>query len=124
MQTKRISDNFSYTPRSSMRDIITLMQPNPVVQAADGTPMPPIVFMSNVWAKINMWRSGKELDVKERAQAEVFYLVTTPYIVGVNTTMTVIMPNGSTGYIVNVADPDQRQVELRYLVRVINDGIV
>jgi SPP1 family predicted phage head-tail adaptor len=89
----------------------------------DGSPSTPIVFASNVWAYIRALRS-QEVNTADLVQSELFYDVRIPYLAGVNSAMTVISPSGATWFIVNVADPDQRQVELRMLCRCINDGAV
>jgi SPP1 family predicted phage head-tail adaptor len=120
MNPRRVSDNFAYTPRGSMRDQITLLAANPG-RAADGSPLSPYVFAENVWAYIRPLHS-QELNVNELVQSEAFYQVVIPYLPGVLSSMTVVSPTGRMWFIVNVVDPDQRGVEWRLLCREINDG--
>jgi SPP1 family predicted phage head-tail adaptor len=120
MSLRRVNDNFAYTNRSAMRDQITLLMPSPDC-ASDGSPLPPVVFMTGVWAYIRALRS-QEVNTADLIQSELFYDVRIPYVPGVNSQMTVLSPSGSTWFIVNAADPDQRQVEIWILCRSINDG--
>jgi head-tail adaptor len=121
MSLKRLNDGFAYTNRGAMRDTVTLMQAS-ATNNPDGSPQPPTVFMQNVWASCKVWRSPKEADSTELIQGEVFWLVNTPYIDGVNDQMQMIGPNGQAWFIVSVSDPDQRRVELRFLCREMNGG--
>lgn len=121
MSLKRLNDGFRYTDRGAMRDQITIMQPNPG-RTADGSPGDPILFGDGIWAKIIAQRQ-MEKDTSELVQGQSFYKVVTPYMSGVTSQMTVISPSGRTWFIVSVNDPDQRQVELWFLCREINDGI-
>ena len=104
-----------------MRDQITLMQPA-LTNAPDGSPGTPTVFMSGVWASCRVWRSGKEANTTELIQGEVYWLVNTPYVADVNDQMSIIGPKGQNWFIVAIADPDQRKVELRFLCREMNGG--
>lgn len=121
MILKRPNDFFTYTNRSAMRDQITLTQPSAMANA-DGSPQPQTVFMSGVWASCKLWRYGREVNVPEQAQGEVYWDVRTPYVAGVTDQMNMIGPNGQNWMIVTVSDPDQRRVELRFMCREINGG--
>jgi len=120
MSLPKINDRFRYTDRGAMHDQITIMQPNPT-SALDGSPGAPTVFASNLWAYIRALRS-QEVNINEFVQSEAFYDVRTPYIPGVNSSMSVVAPSGAVWFIVSVVDPDSRQMELRMLCREINSG--
>jgi head-tail adaptor len=118
---RRLNDSFQYTNRSAMRDQITIMQPS-VTSNPDGSPLPFAVFAQNVWASCRIQRTPVEVNSSELVQGEVFWDVRTPYIAGVNDQMSILSPTGATWFIVTVSDPDQRNVELRFLCREINGG--
>jgi hypothetical protein len=118
---QRLNDSFRYTNRSAMRDLITIMQPA-ATNAPDGSPGTPTVFAANVWASCKVQRTPIEINSSELVQGEVFWDVRTPYIAGVNDQMSMIGSKGQNWFIVSVTDPDQREVELRFLCREMNGG--
>lgn len=118
---KRLNDGFQYTNRSAMRDTITLMQPS-ATSNPDGSPQPFTIFMQDVWASCKVQRTPLEVNSAELVQGEVFWDVRTPFIDGINDQMSIIGPNGQTWFIISVYDPDQREVELRFLCREMNGG--
>lgn len=121
MSLSRLSDSFKYTDRGLFRDLITIMQPG--VTDANGSPGTPTVFASAVPAAIKMLRQ-QQVNSTDLVQSEVFYDVRIPYVTGLLSNMTVISPTGAAWTIVNQADPDMRQVEIRMTCRSVNDGAV
>jgi head-tail adaptor len=118
---KRLNDGFIYTNRGAMRDQVTIMQPSSTSNP-DGSPQPFTVFMQNVWASCHIAKTPTEVNSSELVQGQVFWDVRTPYISGVNDSMQLVGPNGQQWLVLTVDDPDQRQVELRFLCREINGG--
>jgi head-tail adaptor len=120
---QRLNDSFRYTNRSAMRDQVTIMQPA-ASNAPDGSPGTPTVFISGLWASCKVQRTPTEINSAELVQGEVFWDVRTPYVAGITSQMTMVGANGQQWWIVSVSDPDQRQVELRFLCREMNGGSV
>jgi hypothetical protein len=118
---QRLNDTFRYTNKSAMRDLVQIMQAA-TTNNPDGSPGTPTVFMSNVWASCKVQRTPIEINSAELVAGEVFWDVRTPYIAGVDDSMSMIGPNGQNWFIVTVSDPDQRQVELRFLCREMKGG--
>lgn len=123
MALQRLNDSFRYTNRGAMRDQVTLLQPS-ATNNPDGSPGTPAVFAQNVWASCKQLRTPTEKDSAEQLQGQVLWDVRTPYIDGVNDSMTILGPNNQSWLIITVIDPDQRQVELRFVCREIAGGDV
>jgi SPP1 family predicted phage head-tail adaptor len=120
VRPQRLNDGFRYTALGAFKDRITLLQPAST-SAADGSPDPPVTF-ATTWAYIRALRS-QEVNTADLVQSESFYDVRIPYLSGVTSQMTIQTASGRIWFIVNVTDPDQRQIELRILAREINDGV-
>lgn len=120
MSLRRISDNFKYTNLSRYNVQINLLQPNST-PLSDGSQGAPTTYASGVWAAIRLMRLA-ELDKAEITAAATYYDVRIPFDANVTDEFTVVAPGGAQWYVESVGDVDGRQVELKLMCRVTDDG--
>src|SRR5579863_3262821 len=107
MLPRRLSNNIQYTPRGSMQHRIKILAPNPA-QGPDGSQLGPYLFAES-WAYIRAL-TPSEVNTKDLVESQVLYDVRIPYLAGVTSQMTIVAPTGALWFVVNVNDPDMRQV--------------
>ena len=105
----------SYTPVGSMNQQVTILKPSG--RNGDGSTPPPGPF-ATTWAAIRPL-AGNELYKAQQIAQQVSHLVTIPWQMGITQQMTIsyeVAGNTRIFQIKAIEDPDQRQVELRFLV--------
>ena len=122
MLPRRLSTGQSYTPIGAKTSKINLLRPTGRRDAL-GDPLPPDVFASGIWARIQTLTS-KYTEKKEQVVSESTHKITIGFMDGVTSGM--LVQDVVSGAIYEIEgspnDPDGRRVELWLMCYLRNDG--
>lgn len=110
----------SYTPVGAFTTLIQLMDKNSL-RDSNGEFLADVLF-AECWASIRAI-SQKYTEKQQQVVTEATHKVIIHYIPGVTSEMKVKLPDGRIWNIEDVADPDERQVELNLYCYERNDGV-